>query len=103
MGKGRKTPAFRPKSRENEVYVTRAKPVSVYRNRVRRLVEQGEKEVVLHGLGMAIPATVALGVELKEEFGTVEVETGTVQVIDDTEQGRKLRPVSALHIRLLTT
>ena len=102
MGKSRKTPAPRPQSRPNEIYLTRSKPLSVYQNRVRKLVTEGYNEVILHGLGMAIPAAVALAAALKPEFASVTLQTSTVQVIDEGgEEGRKLRPVSALHIRLV--
>lgn len=102
MGKSRKTPAPRPQSRPNEIYLTRSKPVSVYQNRVRKLVTEGYSEVILHGLGMAIPATVALAAALQSEFASIDLQTNTVQVIDEGEQAsRKLRPVSALHVRLV--
>ena len=102
MGKSRKTPAPRPQSRPNEIYLTRAKPLAVYQNRVRKLVTESYKTVILHGLGMAIPATVALAAALQPEFASIELQTSTVQVVDEGEgDSRKLRPVSALQIKLV--
>ena len=77
------------------------------------MIENGENEIILHGLGAAIPRTVNLALQLSEKLhGTFDLytETGTVQVVDDIEpltdlaEGDvQIRQNSAIHIQLIRT
>ncbi|XP_061716351.1 ribonuclease P protein subunit p20-like isoform X3 [Cydia pomonella] len=77
------------------------------------LLTKGEKEIILHGLGAAIQRCCNLALQLEILFsGTcqIEVNTGTVDVVDDLEPltddldfGAQVRHSSSIHIRVFRT
>ena len=94
----------RPAAAYNEIYLTRKKPLSVYKNRVNALMDEGISEIVIHASGQAIANAIQLGLGCKSHFTVMEVKTSTIQVIDDlvdTEnEMSRIRNLSAIHIRL---
>lgn len=103
----------RSSRRKNDIYVTNKSNFQGQLAHCEKLIENGENEIILHGLGAAIPRTVNLALQLNEKMrGTFDLytETGTVQVVDDIEPLTDLaegdiqtRQNSAIHIQLIRT
>lgn len=99
--------------RNNDIYITNKSNFQGQLAHCEKLIENGENEIILHGLGAAIPRTVNLALQLNEKLcGTFDMytETGTVQVVDDIEPLTDLaeadiqtRQNSAIHIQLIRT
>ncbi|KAH7648312.1 hypothetical protein FG379_000236 [Cryptosporidium bovis] len=99
--------------KENEIYVTRKRPLIVYYNRAIKLLtttmyhntiyserlgcrrnkkmirnnnESGQNSVVIHGMGACIMTAIWLAQDLKSNFGekvSVETNTSTIKVMDE--------------------
>uniref|UniRef100_A0A1B6MLK7 Ribonuclease P protein subunit p20 n=1 Tax=Graphocephala atropunctata TaxID=36148 RepID=A0A1B6MLK7_9HEMI len=72
----------------NDIYVTNKSNFQGQLAQCEKLIGEGESEIVLHGIGAAIPRTVNLALQLNEKHqGSVElhVETSTVTLVDDLE------------------
>lgn len=99
--------------RSNDIYVTNKSNYQGQLSRCEKLLSDGESEIVIHGLGAAVPRAVNLALQLKtKHLGTVEVavNTSTVDIIDDLEpvddQGEyetHTRQNSSVHIRVYRT
>jgi DNA-binding protein len=78
-----------------------------------QLLDGGQKEVFLHGIGDAIPRALNLAAKLKEQYkGSLDysVTTSTVKLIDDliptndsTPPSQQYRTQSAVNVKLFRT
>ncbi|PNF43332.1 Ribonuclease P protein subunit p20, partial [Cryptotermes secundus] len=99
--------------RNNDIYITNKSNYQGQLSRCEKLLNEGESDIVIHGLGAAVPRAVNLALQLKtKHLGTVEVavNTSTVDVVDDLEplddQGEyetHVRQNSSVHIRVYRT
>nr|BAN20741.1 unkown protein [Riptortus pedestris] len=74
--------------RPNDIYVTNKSDFKGQLAQCFQLFDKGENEIVLHGLGAAIPRTVNLALQIEEKCsGTceVDVQTQTTHLVDDLE------------------
>ncbi|XP_047121506.1 ribonuclease P protein subunit p20-like isoform X1 [Schistocerca piceifrons] len=70
--------------RKQDIYITNKSNYKGQLARSEKLLESGEPEIVIHGLGAAVTRAVNLALQLKEKFlGTVElsVNTSTVDIV----------------------
>lgn len=96
--------------RKIDVYVTRKTNFKAQLDRSKKLLDQGENEIFIHGLGAAISRAINLSLKLKAMYlDTVDISTNTstVEVVDDyeptTDDGELVsltRNTSAVHIRV---
>lgn len=96
--------------RKQDIYITNKSNYKGQLARSEKLLESGEPEIVIHGLGAAVTRAVNLALQLKEKFlGTVElsVNTSTVDIVDDlepledqAEYETNTRQNSSVHIRV---
>ncbi|XP_067006567.1 ribonuclease P protein subunit p20 isoform X1 [Anabrus simplex] len=99
--------------RHNDVYVTRKSSYQSQLSRCEKLLDSGEPEIFIHGLGAAVSSGILLALELKNKyFETIEVsvKTSTVDLVDDlepvTDQAdyeTQTRQNSSVHIRVYRT
>ncbi|KDR22132.1 ribonuclease P protein subunit p20 [Zootermopsis nevadensis] len=99
--------------RNNDIYITNKSNYQSQLVRCEKLLNDGESDIVIHGLGAAIPQAVNLALQLKtKHLGTVEVavNTSTVDIVDDLEPihdegeyGTQTRQNSSVHIRVYRT
>ncbi|XP_026327474.1 ribonuclease P protein subunit p20-like isoform X1 [Hyposmocoma kahamanoa] len=104
---------IRPVDGENVIFITKKTSFKAQLDKCCDLLTKGEKEIILHGLGAAIQRCCNLALQLETLFaGTcqIEVNTGTVDVIDDLEPltddldyGAQIRHSSSIHIRVFRT
>ncbi|RZF35758.1 hypothetical protein LSTR_LSTR012056 [Laodelphax striatellus] len=97
--------------RNNDVYVTSSSNFKSQLGQCRKLIEEGEQEIVIHGLGAALPQAINLALQLQDlSHNTWCVSTGTdtVDVVDDLEPlsddvdfDTRVRPNSCIHIKLV--
>ncbi|XP_045772859.1 ribonuclease P protein subunit p20-like isoform X1 [Maniola jurtina] len=100
----------RPVEGENVIFVTKKTNFKAQLEKCCGLLSKGEKEIILHGLGAAIQRCCNLALQLELLFaGTcqIEVNTGTVDIIDDLEPltddvdfDAQVRHSSSIHIRI---
>ncbi|KAK2708014.1 ribonuclease P protein subunit p20-like [Artemia franciscana] len=96
--------------RNNDIYVNNKTDFKAQLARCRKLLEDKETTIYIHGLGAALPRAINLALTLKDEFhGILEVSptTSTVELLDDLEPLQDhLEPMtqprksSAVHIKL---
>ncbi|KAJ4442700.1 hypothetical protein ANN_04289 [Periplaneta americana] len=70
--------------RNNDVYITNKSNYQGQLSRCEKLLNDGESEIVIHGLGAAVPRAVNLALHLKSKhLGTIEVavNTSTVDIV----------------------
>eukprot|EP00826_Nyctotherus_ovalis_P064220 TRINITY_DN9415_c0_g3_i2.p1 TRINITY_DN9415_c0_g3~~TRINITY_DN9415_c0_g3_i2.p1 ORF type:complete len:120 (-),score=33.60 TRINITY_DN9415_c0_g3_i2:38-397(-) len=81
----KKRPAYHTKGAKNEIFFTRQKPRIIYYNRVKELIGENCTEVKVKAVGAAIKGAVDLALRIEREFADVQlnVETGTITLIDD--------------------
>ncbi|XP_023941456.2 ribonuclease P protein subunit p20 isoform X1 [Bicyclus anynana] len=101
---------LRPIEGDNVIFVTKKTNFKAQLEKCCDLLSKGEKEIILHGLGAAIQRCCNLALQLELLFsGTcqIEVNTGTVDIIDDLEPltddvdfGTQVRHSSSIHIRV---
>ncbi|XP_026273920.1 ribonuclease P protein subunit p20 [Frankliniella occidentalis] len=99
--------------RPNDIYVTNRSNFQSELDKCLKLLESGEKEVFVHGLGAAVNRAVNLALQLESKFlGTVQltVNTSTTTLIDDLEPlhdqatyETQTRQNSVVHIRIQRT
>jgi len=95
---------------KNDFYVTRKSDFKGQLVRCLELIEKGEEEIVIHGLGAAVNRAINLALQIEEKLlGTyqLDVTTSTVKLVDELEpegdQGdytTQTRSNSAVHIRI---
>lgn len=96
--------------RKNDIYVTRKTPFAAQLERCQKLLESGESEIFIHGLGAAVSRAIHLALQIKNKCkGSVDVDvkTSTVNLCDDlipevdhVDADWKTRNCSAIHIRV---
>ncbi|XP_040198089.1 ribonuclease P protein subunit p20 isoform X1 [Rana temporaria] len=108
----RRRPAARPPRSANDIYVNTKTDFRAQLARCRRLLGAGgEKEVRVHGLGLAIGRAINLALQLQlsaPEALMISTSTSTVELTDDLEPeggedgepGTRSRNNSAIHIRV---
>ena len=99
--------------RKNDVYITTKTNFRAQIKRIKKLLETGNNEVFLHGLGAAIERTVNLALTLEEEakpMVKIEVSHDSMRVVDDLknliepEKSKTFsRNTPVIHIRLFIT
>ncbi|CAG5045085.1 unnamed protein product [Parnassius apollo] len=103
----------RPIEGNNVIFVTKKTNFKAQLDKCCDLLTRGEKEIILHGLGAAIQRCCNLALQVETLFsGTcqLEVNTGTVDLIDDLEPlvddldfAAQVRHSSSIHIRIFRT
>ncbi|XP_056425935.1 ribonuclease P protein subunit p20 [Hyla sarda] len=108
----RRRPAPRPPRGPNDIYVNTKTDFRAQLSRCRRLLESGgQKELRVHGLGLAIGRAINLALQLQlsmPETLLLSTSTSTVELTDDMEAeggedgepGVRNRNNSAIHIRV---
>ncbi|XP_040271276.1 ribonuclease P protein subunit p20 isoform X1 [Bufo bufo] len=108
----RRRPAPRPPRGPNDIYVNTKTDFRAQLSRCRRLLESGgQKELRVHGLGLAIGRAINLALQLQlamPETLLLSASTSTVELTDDLEAeggedgepGTRNRNNSAIHIRV---
>lgn len=109
----RKRQPPRPPKRPNDVYVTNRSNFQSELAKCEKLLEGGETEVFIHGLGAAVNRAVNLALQLESKYlGTVQltVNTSSATLIDDLEPvhdqatyDTQTRQNSVIHIRVHRT
>lgn len=101
----------RPPALPNEMYVGRSTPFAAQLARAQRLLDSGHDEIVLRGLGAAIPRAISLAVEIRARALcalAIRASTSTVSLMDDVDEGAganarpsvRDRSCSAVELRL---
>ncbi|CAM1331551.1 POP7 (predicted) [Pycnogonum litorale] len=95
---------------KNHIYINSKTNFSAQLKRCQKLLDEGEEEVFLHGLGKAVTRAVNIALQIKSVgAGSVDVtvNTSTVDLIDDVipesnngEASVQTRKNSAIHIKL---
>ena len=93
-----KNPISRSHSKINEIFIGRKKPLKIYVARVHKLLNDGYKEIIVHGSGMAIPVAILLANQVKLLFAQHIIHTSSVQVVDEIHERMKIRLIPAVHI-----
>uniref|UniRef100_A0A8C5LSQ7 Ribonuclease P protein subunit p20 n=1 Tax=Leptobrachium leishanense TaxID=445787 RepID=A0A8C5LSQ7_9ANUR len=108
----RRRPAPRPPRTPNDIYVNTKTDFQAQLCRCRRLLEDGnQKELRVHGLGLAIGRAINLALQLQASGPgplLISANTSTVELTDDLEPeggedmepGARNRNNSAIHIRV---
>ncbi|XP_068129968.1 ribonuclease P protein subunit p20 isoform X2 [Hyperolius riggenbachi] len=108
----RRRPAPRPPRSANDIYVNTKTDFRAQLARCRRLLGAGgQKELRVHGLGLAIGRAINLALQLQlsaPEALLISASTSTVELTDDLEPdggedgepGTRSRNNSAIHIRV---
>lgn len=96
--------------RKNDVYVTRKSHFAAQLERCQKLLDSGEQELYIHGLGAAVSRAIHLALQLKRRLhGSIDVDvsTATVNLCDDftpemdhLNSDSQTRNNSAIHIRI---
>ncbi|XP_067138660.1 ribonuclease P protein subunit p20 [Centruroides vittatus] len=96
--------------RKNDVYVNMKTNFKAQLNRCEKLINNGENELYIHGLGNACNRAINLALQLKSnhvEIIEVSVNTSTVELVDDwepeydhLESHTQIRNNSAVHIKV---
>ena len=72
----KKTPAFHPQLKTNEILISRKKPQLVYMKRVHELFfEKGQSEVYIQAIGAAVQQAVDLALQVQETYAGVKFES----------------------------
>lgn len=98
---------------KNEVYANKKSSFQAQLSRCEKLLQSGENEIIIHGLGAAVVVAVNLALQLRDRFHQtvdLDVRTDTVDIVDDlepqddeTEPATSTRQNSAIHIRIFRT
>ena len=96
--------------RKNDIYVNKKTDFKAQLARCQRLLDNGENELYIHGLGAALNRAINLALQLKAlGNGSIEVSanTSTVELVDDyepmddeSEPDQSTRNNSAIHIKV---
>ncbi|XP_012270585.1 ribonuclease P protein subunit p20 [Orussus abietinus] len=96
--------------RKKDIYVTKKTNFKAQLSKCEKLLDAGESEIIIHGLGTAVNRACHLALQLKENHhGTVDIDvnTSTVELIDefepltdDVDYEVNNRHSSAIHIRV---
>lgn len=105
----KRLPKTLPK-RKNDVYINKKTDFKAQLARCQRMLDTGENELYIHGLGAALNRAINLALQLKAlGNGSIEVSanTSTVELTDDLEPldeelepGQNFRSNSAIHIKV---
>lgn len=74
--------------RPNDIYVTNKSDFKGQLAQCFKLLDKGENEIVLHGLGAAIPRTVNLALQIEGKCSgsyALDVQTQTIHLVDEFE------------------
>lgn len=97
--------------RHNDIYINSKSKFVAQLKKCEKLLESGESELFIHGLGVAVHIAINLALQLQREWSLeMSAKTSTVVLTDDlqpladsrTFQTRE-RKNSAIHIRLYRT
>ncbi|XP_015115118.1 ribonuclease P protein subunit p20 [Diachasma alloeum] len=109
----RKRPPYAFPKRSKDVYATNKTAFKAQLSVCEKLLDSGEPEIIIHGLGAAINRACNLALQLKKNSsGTLDIDirTSTVHLIDDLEPLKdeldcevNTRNNSAIHIRVFRT
>ena len=98
---------------KNDVYISQRSSFKAQLQKVKKLFESGQTEVVLHGLGAAIERVVSLALKLEEEAQPLlklAVTHDSMQVVDElkcvSEAGSsktQCRKTPVIHIKIFKT
>ncbi|KAL1116606.1 hypothetical protein AAG570_005078 [Ranatra chinensis] len=93
----------------NDVYITNKSDFKAQQSKCIKLIEGGETEIILHGLGAAVTRAINLALQLEEHFNgsyCIDVQTSSLRIVDDLEPttdaldyDTQTRVNSAIHIR----
>jgi len=96
--------------RKIDVYVTRKTRFAAQFDRCQKLLNSGESELFIHGLGAAVSRAIHLALQLKSKYhGSVDVMVTTATVtlcddlvpkVDELDADSRTRKNSAIHIRV---
>lgn len=97
--------------RQNDIYVNSKSKFVAQLKKCEKMLESGEPELFIHGLGAAVHIAINLALQLQREWSLeVSAKTSTVQLTDDLEPTTETRSFetrerknSAIHIRLYRT
>ena len=76
------------RKRDGDVYVTNKTNFKAQLKRCEKLLSDGASELIVHGLGAAVPRACNLALQLREiHYGGVELDakTSTTSIVDDFE------------------
>eukprot|EP00026_Physarum_polycephalum_P021333 Phypoly_transcript_24520.p1 GENE.Phypoly_transcript_24520~~Phypoly_transcript_24520.p1 ORF type:complete len:158 (+),score=25.02 Phypoly_transcript_24520:67-540(+) len=98
-------------TKKNDIYVSRKTKYFFQYKRAKKLLDDGEPEVMIHGLGAAVKRAIQLALKLTSELGvSMGATTSTVELldeyqplVDDLPPRTKIRYNSAIHIRVFKT
>ncbi|EGC36808.1 hypothetical protein DICPUDRAFT_77539 [Dictyostelium purpureum] len=101
----------RPQTKKNEIYLSNNGKFLYYIKRAKKLlIDEKEKEIIIHGLGAAIPLAVNLSLQLQKDIQDLVLSptTSSEEIIDqydpltdDLEPVLKIRHASAIHIKII--
>lgn len=97
--------------RHNDVYINSKSKFVSQLKKCEKLLESGESEIFIHGLGVAVHIAINLALQLQREWSLeVSAKTATVELTDDLQPLTDTRPFqtrerknSSIHIRLYRT
>jgi ribonuclease P/MRP protein subunit RPP20 len=100
---------LKPPTVETDIYVSKKTIIPAQLERITQLFENGNAVVSVHGLGVAIITAIQVALRYRQQYPLVQwnIETNTVQLVDDVEGADmdqdayvSTRSNSAIHIHL---
>jgi hypothetical protein len=92
--------ASRPDAAHNEIYISRKRPLKVYYERCLKLAGERVPAIIIRGMGMACVSALDLAHMLEVHYPIREIVTGTMYLVDEVGEEKKIRPASTLHIKI---
>ncbi|KAL4490893.1 hypothetical protein ABPG72_008629 [Tetrahymena utriculariae] len=81
----KKRKALHSKANLNELYVKNETHISIYIKRIHKLIKDGAKTIIIHGMTASIPKCVQIALHMSEYYSdiTTEIDTGSANTIID--------------------